>query len=84
MKNSGQCQKDKQKVLQIDKDQEDFEGDLSLGVTDGGKLMTDEARSAAKLKDFFVSSMLTREKEGNVPESERSFLEAENEKLMKC
>lgn len=45
--------------------------------------MTDEAQSAAKLKDFFVSSMLTREKEGNVPESERSFLEAENEKLMK-
>lgn len=50
---------------------------------DGGELLTDEAQSAAKLKDFFVSSMFTREKEGNMPESERSFLEAENEKLMK-
>lgn len=50
---------------------------------DGGELMTNEAQSAAKLKDFFVSSMFTREKEGNMPESERSFLEAENEKLMK-
>lgn len=50
---------------------------------DGGELMTDEALNAAKLKHFFVSSMFTREKKGNMPASERSFLEAENEKLMK-
>lgn len=35
---------------------------------DGGERMTDEAQSAAKLEDFFVSSVFTREKEGSMPE----------------